>query len=549
MVEVLMESGGQEVALAETCSSRAGTPTECTAKLVTHSQTQKINDDENTTVAMTPIQEFYAGQSIFITGGTGFMGKLLIEKLLRSCPGIAFIYLLVRPKKGKDVHQRTEELIDDVLFLKLKEERPKFRYQIVAVAGDCSLPGLGLSAADRTILTREISIVFHVAATVRFDEKLQLAVAINVQSPGDIIKLCKDMTQLKACVHVSTAYANCVHNEIEEKFYDAPIDGNKLIALVEGIDEKLIDDITRPILGQWPNTYTFTKAVAEDVICKESGDLPIGIFRPAIVISTYMEPVRGWIDNMYGPTGVAAGAGGGLLRSLHCDGKLKANVVPGDLTINALIASAWDIANVGKNNKNTKEIPIYNYVSKDNPITWDELKDYSAIYGVEYPLTRAVWYYSFRNTKSKFVHTLYMYFLHLLPALLVDTVTLCLGKQPRMLSIYKKIMKFMDVLNYFTTKEWQFKNDNVNALADKLHNKDRSLFYMDMRDVDWDLYFQSYIKGIRTYLMKEPLDNLHAAKIRWRRMYWLHQATKALFAYGALRLSWFALKTVYYLVL
>lgn len=55
--------------------------------------------------------------------------------------------------------------------------------------------------------------------------------------------------------------------------------------------------------------------------------------------------MRGWIDNLYGPTGVAAGAGTGLLRSIHCDGSVHANVVPADLTINALIACAWDVAN------------------------------------------------------------------------------------------------------------------------------------------------------------------------------------------------------------
>lgn len=63
--------------------------------------------------SLSPIQNFYNGQSIFVTGGTGFMGKILIEKLLRECPGISFIYMLIRPKKGKDMHQRIEELFDD----------------------------------------------------------------------------------------------------------------------------------------------------------------------------------------------------------------------------------------------------------------------------------------------------------------------------------------------------------------------------------------------------------------------------------------------------
>lgn len=43
----------------------------------------------------------------------GFMGKILIDKLLRSCPGVQNIYILIRPKKGKDIHTRIEEMFDD----------------------------------------------------------------------------------------------------------------------------------------------------------------------------------------------------------------------------------------------------------------------------------------------------------------------------------------------------------------------------------------------------------------------------------------------------
>ena len=59
------------------------------------------------------IQEFYPGANVLVTGGTGFMGKVLMEKLLRSCPHISNIYLLVRSKKGKDVDSRIEELFND----------------------------------------------------------------------------------------------------------------------------------------------------------------------------------------------------------------------------------------------------------------------------------------------------------------------------------------------------------------------------------------------------------------------------------------------------
>lgn len=52
------------------------------------------------------IAEFYNERSVFITGGTGFLGKVLVEKLLRSCPGIKTLYLLIRPKSGVDIRTR-----------------------------------------------------------------------------------------------------------------------------------------------------------------------------------------------------------------------------------------------------------------------------------------------------------------------------------------------------------------------------------------------------------------------------------------------------------
>lgn len=63
------------------------------------------------------IAEFYRGRSVFITGATGFMGKVLVEKLLRSCPGVDQLYLLMRPSKGKDVSARLVEFIDNQVNL------------------------------------------------------------------------------------------------------------------------------------------------------------------------------------------------------------------------------------------------------------------------------------------------------------------------------------------------------------------------------------------------------------------------------------------------
>ena len=62
------------------------------------------------------------------------------------------------------------------------------------------------------------------------------------------------------------------------------------------------------------------------------------------VISTYREPVVGWVDNVYGPTGALVGGGAGLVRTLNVDENCTAELVPADLVVNALIATAWDVA-------------------------------------------------------------------------------------------------------------------------------------------------------------------------------------------------------------
>lgn len=58
------------------------------------------------------IQAYYKGKYVFITGATGFLGKVLIEKLLRSCTDLKAIYVLVRSKKGKSASERLREIVN-----------------------------------------------------------------------------------------------------------------------------------------------------------------------------------------------------------------------------------------------------------------------------------------------------------------------------------------------------------------------------------------------------------------------------------------------------
>ncbi|KAI4499642.1 hypothetical protein M0802_005212 [Mischocyttarus mexicanus] len=468
-----------------------------------------INND----TSLTPIQKFYDDQNIFITGGTGFIGKLLIEKLLRSCPNVN-IYILIRPKKGKDVFQRVNELFEDMVFSKLREEQPKFRNRIICIEGDCNLPNLGISTLERTTLIAQISIVFHVAANIKFNENIKSATITNVQGLKNMINLSKEMPKLKSFVYVSTAYCQCLHNPIEEKFYDPPIDDEKLIELLDSIDENSLDEFTKTLCESWPNTYVYTKSIAENVIKKQAGVIPIGIFRPGIVASTYREPLQGWVNNLNGPMGIFAGVWKGLIRTHHCDRYVKVCLVPGDFTINALIVCAWDIADKQRSEEN---IPIYNYVSNENPITYDDMEKFTLKYGPTTPFREAYWYYNFRSTKNRLLYLFYAYLLHLLPALILDLGMLCVRKKPRFLKMYRKLHAMLDVLSYFSLNEWKFTNERMINVIKKLTVKDQILFYCDMKDLDWDSYFATYLLGIRLYVLKDPIETLPQARRNWRR--------------------------------
>ena len=71
------------------------------------------------------MQEFYAGKQIFLTGATGFMGKCLLEKLLRSLSGLKRVIVLVRPKKEKTARQRLDELLSSRVSACIAWQREK----------------------------------------------------------------------------------------------------------------------------------------------------------------------------------------------------------------------------------------------------------------------------------------------------------------------------------------------------------------------------------------------------------------------------------------
>lgn len=80
-----------------------------------------------------------------------------------------------------------------------------------------------------------------------------------------------------------------------EKSYQTSDDPHKIIELVEGMSQHEVKRMSKEILKDVPNTYTFTKALAEALVSEamEKRNLKALILRPSIIVSTYMEPIPG----------------------------------------------------------------------------------------------------------------------------------------------------------------------------------------------------------------------------------------------------------------
>ncbi|CAH1164707.1 unnamed protein product [Phaedon cochleariae] len=483
-----------------------------------------IMSDLNTSMTGDSVSEFYNGKTVFITGGTGFMGKVLLEKLLRACPKVSKIYLLIRPKKGQEARERLQQLLCSPLFDPLRRDRPADLRKVEAIEGDITQPQLAIGATDRQLLQRTVNVVFHSAATVKFDEKLKLSVTINMLGTQRLVELCKRMDRLEALVHVSTAYCNCDRYEVKETVYAPSIGPDQVTQLVEALDEDLVDSLTPRLVGDRPNTYTFTKALAECWLKENREELPLVIVRPSIVLSTIYGPLEGWLDNWNGPTGIIAAVGKGLFRTMLCDPNKTADLVPVDMVINLMIVSAWRIGTT-----KSKDLPIYNCCTGvTKPIKW---KDFIALcfkYTRKHPFSEVSWYPDGTVTSSRLVNTVNRYLLHWLPAYMIDAIVWISGGKPMMLRIQDKLTKAAGCLEYFTTQEWKFDDENVRNLVGTLTEKDKKEFCFDVAKIDWENYIQNYVIGIRRYIFKEDAATLPKSRRNISRLYWAYTALKVI---------------------
>lgn len=466
------------------------------------------------------IPAFYAGRSIFITGATGFMGKVLIEKLLRSCPDIENIFLLMRPKKGISIDDRLRIMLSVPLFDRIRKERPNFADKLIPITGDVATESLGLPPLERKVIVEKVSIIFHVAANVRFDDSLKNATFVNTRSARDVCILGTQMKKLVALVHVSTSYSQADKPCVEEKVYPINVDWKKTIKIAENVDDHVLRTLTPKYMDSFPNTYTFTKRLAEQVISDYSPTIPSVIFRPSIVISTLLEPVEGWIDNFNGPVGMLVGGGKGVLRVIRLDTKIISDFIPVDVAIKAMIISAWKrgLQTITRDSS----VHVYNCCSADvKAVSTSEVIEMGLKVNKEIPLEGVLWFPSVTIIKDKTLFYLMMILYHLIPAYFIDGLLKVAGKKPMLVRIQRKVYNAISSLEYFLMNVWKFKNKNFLDLLENLPPNDVADFGYAYFSLDISEYFRNCIIGAKKYLLKEKMENLKASKIHYERMRWV----------------------------
>ncbi|XP_071578259.1 fatty acyl-CoA reductase wat-like isoform X2 [Temnothorax nylanderi] len=384
-------------------------------------------------------------------------------------------------------------MFEKPLFDRVKKEVPNFRRKIVPIIGDLDIEDFGLSENDKNILINQL------------------------------------------LIHVSTAYANCHVKHIEERFYSYPINHKDLIMFTRNLHENIIEEKISRIISQWPNIYIYI----HESDCGRTSQSRKRRFASrnisTCIMSSANEPLVGWIENMYGPQGVTVTSLLGITRFHRYNPDFKANIVPVDFTVNALIVSAWDVCNQFRRDK---DILIYNFVS---PVDGPTLNEYiHALYDANrmYPLHNAIYLPLLVNFQHKIPYRICVWLGHFLPALFIDAVNICINRSPRMWKLCKKVDKFSNALQPFCNNEWSFSTDNVQAMWSHLSEEDQQLFQFSMVGFDWTKYFIDHYMGLRLYLLNEDNSTLEISRIKYRRFYWIHQTFKIVFTFAVFWIVW-----------
>ncbi|GFV25915.1 fatty acyl-CoA reductase 1 [Trichonephila clavipes] len=243
------------------------------------------------------VEDFYDGKSILLTGASGYLGVVLLESLLRGFPKIRSIYILLREKKGVKPESRKELIFKKEIFNKLKEKQPDVFDKVHVIPGDVALPRMGMSETNFLKLIEEVTVVFHVAASISFVKPLRFMLVSNAMALDYVLDFCRQLKKLDILVYTSTAYSNSNREKvIEEQIYRLPFPAQRFLDEIKSENDEGLNYLVSHCSPKWPNNYTFSKCLSENIILDKAADLPIAIVRPSIIVSCWKGISPGYVE-------------------------------------------------------------------------------------------------------------------------------------------------------------------------------------------------------------------------------------------------------------
>ncbi len=481
------------------------------------------------------VRKQLAGKRLLITGTTGFLGKVLLEKILRDLPEIEAVYLLIRGStKYPSARDRfINEIACSSIFETLKVDDPaafdalcdqKVRF----VTGEVTEPCFGMEENAFRALAKNVDVVVNSAASVNFREELDKALTINalcLHNLADFSEAAGDIPVLQ----VSTCYVNGFNaGPIYEQnihpagadipqhaagFYDVAsviatldqkIDALKQKYTGEQLKEQLIDlGIREANRYGWNDTYTFTKWMGEQILLKRLQGKSLTILRPSIVESTLTEPAAGWIEGVKVADAIIMAYARGKVSLFPGRPEGVLDIIPADLVANSIILGLAELFYVPRRHK------IYHCCSGgSNPVTLKAFRDHVQAEAQENWHKYDRLFYERCTKPFVFVNKhLFASGMKMLKSLLtmkyrLQGRSLDYGEKPKELQNIETAINLSTVFSFYTAANYVFQNQSLRDLASRMNEK--STFPVDARAIDWAIYVRAiHIPGLNRYALHD----------------------------------------------
>lgn len=495
---------------------------------------------EGAGVSSSKVLEQLRGKHVLVTGTTGFLGKVVLEKLMRAVPGIGGIHLLIRGnKRHPDARSRfLDEIATSSVFDRLREESPEafeafLEERLHCVTGEVTQPGFGLEPKAVQELAGSIDAVINSAASVNFREELDKALSINTVCLENIAELARQNPSL-AVVQVSTCYVNGMNSgqitesvikpageeiprspagyyEIEELIrllHDSIADVRSRYTGKE-LERKLVDlGIREANRYGWSDTYTFTKWLGEQLLMKALEGRALTIVRPSIIESALEEPAPGWIEGVKVADAIILAYAREKVTVFPGKRSGIIDVIPVDLVANAIILAVAEALGEPPRTR------VYQCCSgSSNPVSLGEFIDHlMAEAKTNYATYERLFY---RQPVKPFVAVSRALFDALvggarIPLALARRTMRMLG-QDRELKVLRNLdttRSLATIFGFYTAPDYIFRNDDLLALASRVGEVDKVLFPVDARQIDWAVYLRKiHLAGLNRYALRAKKTN------------------------------------------